>query len=82
MPTVRLLLFLGLCGWPLAFLPVATAPAEALPLPELAGRWKVETATLGGQPDPFRTFDELVFTDRTVEYVSTQPKVVDRPSSS
>ena len=82
MRSARLLVFLGLMTALLVFVPAATAPVALPPLPELAGRWKVETATVGGQIDPFRQFDELVFTEKTVEYLSTQPRVAETLSAS
>ena len=54
---------------------VDPTPEKTSQQPSLVGRWEVETATINSQPDRWRLFDELVFTEHHVEYRSTKPRV-------
>lgn len=83
MPRLTLLLLLGLFALPLAF--VRPGPASGSPgqLPDLTGRWRVESVLIGGQQSVFQERDAaLVFTTRSVEYVSPQPAWADTFSVS
>lgn len=85
MRSVRLLVFLTLFAAPLALVPLATTPteqAEPKALPELAGRWRVESATVDGRQTLRPAFEEVVFTAKTAEYVSPTPVVAPSLSAS
>jgi hypothetical protein len=72
MNTLRLLALLTCLAFPLFLVDISSV--KKTHEVSLAGRWQVESATINGEPDPFRRFDELVFTDHQVEYRSTKPR--------
>ncbi len=80
MSRIALLVLLGLVAVPLAAVRLGSAPPAS---PDLSGRWRVETVLVGGQQSVFQERDAaLVFTTRSVEYVSPQPAWADTLSVS